>query len=134
MKKKDGFTLIEILAVIIVLGLIGTVIIPKVVSTISNSKKNSYKVSVNNLVQALNTIAVDKKATLTYFDGCNYDFSNGINTCEDLEYSGSLPTSGSINVDADGVVNGMIVYDQYTFVIENGNIQLYENLINTGTE
>ena len=116
--KKNGFTLVEVLAVIVVLGLIGGIIIPKIVSTINNSKENSSKISIELLVKALSNIAIDKKANLVPFSGCSMNFDSGVNTCTDLEYSGKLPTSGSISVDSDGVVNGSVVVDgTYTYSI-----------------
>ena len=120
--KKKGFTLIELLAVIVILGLLSIIAIPKVTSIIKSSKKSSYDISINNLIRALNSIAVDKKATLTPFDGCRIDFDNGSNTCTDLEYSGELPDSGSISVDSDGIVNGSVKYDNYEFNILDNKI------------
>ena len=124
MDNKKGFTLVEVLAVIVILGLIGAIIAPKVINTIKNAKKNSYNVSVNNLVQALNGAALDKKANLISFNGCSYDFDNNSNTCIDLEYSGELPTSGSISVDKDGHVNGSVVYGDNNFLIINNNVKI----------
>ena len=115
--NKKGFTLIEILTVIVVLGLLGAIIIPKVVNTIDSSKKNSDRVSAELLVRALTNIAIDKKANLVSFDGCSIDFDNDSNTCTDLEYSGKLPTSGSISVDSDGVVNGSVGFGENIYQI-----------------
>ena len=123
MNNKKGFTLVEVLAVIVVLGLIGAIIIPKVVSTINNSKEKSYNISVNNLVKALNGISADKRANLISFEGCNIDFDNDVNTCTDLDFSGELPTSGSITVDSNGNVNGSVVYGNNSFLIDNNNVQ-----------
>lgn len=120
--NKKGFTLIEILAVIVVLGLLGAIIIPKVVNTIDGSKKNSDIVSAELLVRALTNIAIDKKANLVSFDGCSIDFDNDSNTCTDLEYSGKLPTSGSISVDSDGFVNGTFRYGENIYQITYNEI------------
>ncbi len=117
MNDKKGFTLIEVLAVVVVLGIIGMIIVPKIVSTINNSKKSSYETSVNNLVNVLSSYAIDMKANLIPFEGCSYNFDSGVNTCSDLEYSGELPTSGSINVDKDGNVSGHVYYGDYEFVL-----------------
>ena len=119
MNNKKGFTLVELLAVIIILGLISVIIVPRIFNIINDSEKKSYEVSVNNLVNALNEIALDKKANLIQFDGCSYNFETNLNTCSDLRYSGELPTSGSISVDRDGNVNGSVGYGDNIFEIRN---------------
>ena len=117
--NKKGFTLTEVLGIIVVLGLLAVIIGPKIINTIKNSKEKSYNVSVNNLVKALNSVAIDHKANLVSFDGCSYNFDTRINTCSDLGYSGELPTGGSVTVDRDGNVNGSVVYGNSTFEIRN---------------
>ena len=120
--KKNGFTLVELLAILVVLGLLSVLIVPKVVNSIKDSKKKSYEVSVNNLVDALNSMAIDKKTTLTPFDGCVYNFDSSSNTCTDLEFSGMLPAGGSISVDGDGNVNGVVEYGDYEFDVIQNNV------------
>lgn len=124
MNNKKGFTLIEVLAIIILLGIIIVIIAPKVVNTIRDSKKKSYEVSVNNIVKSLNSIAIDKKANLVSFEGCSIDFDNDVNTCTDLKYSGELPTSGSITVDSNGNVNGSVGYGDNRYLVEENNVQI----------
>lgn len=123
MKDKKGFTLIELMAVIVILAVLSAIIIPKIVSTIKNSKVNSYRVSVDNLVKELNNLALDKKANLLPFNGCTMNFDTATNTCTDLEYSGMLPDSGSLIVDKDGNVNGSAGYDDFYTNIENNAIK-----------
>ena len=49
-KKKKAFTLIELLAVIIILGILMIIAIPSVTTYISNSRKSSYIDTAKNLV------------------------------------------------------------------------------------
>ena len=51
--NKKGFTLVEVLAVIILLGLIAAILIPNYNKTIEKSKKNSFKESLNGLVRTI---------------------------------------------------------------------------------
>ncbi len=122
--KKNGFTLVELLAVIVILGLLVLLIVPKVIGIFNSSKVKSYEVSINNLVKSLNSIAVDKKANLISFNGCIIDFDNDSNTCTDLEYTGELPDSGSISVDSDGVVNGSVGFGDDRFLVYRNNVQI----------
>ena len=52
MKGKNGFTLVELLAVIIILGLIAVLIVPKVVNMLDDAEKNTNMTSAENLIKA----------------------------------------------------------------------------------
>ena len=49
MKKKDGFTLVELLAVIVVLALIMFIVLPNVLNSISSARKESFYLYAQNL-------------------------------------------------------------------------------------
>lgn len=49
---KKGFTLIEMLAVIVILAIISLIIFPEVNKIIKNSKQKSYDTQINNLINA----------------------------------------------------------------------------------
>ena len=55
-KKKGAFTLIELLAVIIILGVIMIIAIPSVTKYISNTRKNAYIDTAKNLVGSARTL------------------------------------------------------------------------------
>lgn len=50
--KKRGFTLVELLAVIIVLGLISVIVVPTVTNSIRNYRKDLYEVQISNIEDA----------------------------------------------------------------------------------
>lgn len=52
---KRGFTLVELLAVIIILGLLIGVVTPVVTGIISNSEEEAYNKQVDTLIKAANT-------------------------------------------------------------------------------
>ena len=41
--KKNGFTLVELIAVIVILGLIGLIIVPSINSTLKNKERKPFK-------------------------------------------------------------------------------------------
>ena len=49
---KKGFTLVEILGVIVVLGIIGLIAFPIVNSTIKETKQKSYDAQIKMIVEA----------------------------------------------------------------------------------
>ena len=51
-KKKNGFSLVELIAVIIVLGIIALIIIPSTLKTLDKSKKDSFESSVVGLIKS----------------------------------------------------------------------------------
>lgn len=119
-----GFTLIEVLAAIILIGLIMVIVVPKINKTINNSKKNTYELSAKRLVEGLNNYAIERKAALVSFSGCYYDFQYNETNCDDFNFSGKKPTGGRINVDTDGNVNGYLFFDykEDMYVISNNQL------------
>ena len=86
MKKniKKGFTLVELIAVIVILSLILALIVPKVFQTIDESKKKSCDIQLKYIVDAASTYfvknrynRVDVNNILTYDDAAMN--SSGIN-------------------------------------------------------
>ena len=77
LKKKEAFTLIELLAVIVILAIIAVIAVPAVLNIIEDSKREAFKASVQSVMRSVN----------------NYDFVNGNEG--DSYYS---LTDGKINV------------------------------------
>ena len=46
---KKGFTLVELLAVIILLGVIGLIVVPSITKTINNSKEDLYNDQIGKI-------------------------------------------------------------------------------------
>lgn len=59
MKKKNGFTLIEIIGVVAILGILAVIATPAVVKTLNNNKLKTLKVAENNLADSANLFAQD---------------------------------------------------------------------------
>lgn len=120
--NKKGFTLVEILAVIVIIGVICAIIFPKISNTINNSEFNTYKLSAQALVDCLNEYVLNKKAALISFNGCSYNFDTLTSDCTDFEYNGKSPSGGILSVDADGNVDGWISFEQYKFIVNSNKV------------
>lgn len=51
MTKKKGFTLVELLAVIVILAVLVLLAVPSVIKMMDNSKKNSFAVEAENIIK-----------------------------------------------------------------------------------
>ncbi len=58
-KRNEGFTLIEIMVVIIILGLLAGLVIPKLIGRTEEAKKTEVKLQIRNLEQALKLYKLD---------------------------------------------------------------------------
>lgn len=58
-KKILGFTLVELLAVIVLLGVLSVVIIPKVGDSITNSKNNAYQTQLLNIRKGVEDFLIE---------------------------------------------------------------------------
>lgn len=115
---KKGFTLVELLAVIVILAVIALITTPIIIDSLNTSKKEAFKDSVNSLI----------KVTQNYYAGITYNdegllpvkitYNNKIptvkgidksNNCKTiskniLDYQGDNPDSGSILITKEGKV------------------------------
>ncbi len=67
--SKKGFTLVEVLAVIILLGLIAVIIIPNYNKSVEKSKKESFEQSLNGLVRSIENYVANNANASNYTAG-----------------------------------------------------------------
>ena len=123
---KKGFTLVELLAVITILGLIATITIPIVTGVFQNASENAFEDDAMSLSKAADnyytslTLESETKLPLlvTFNNGneTNKYKNNANNTCQTsserlLEYTGQNPDSGNIFIDSNGDVT-LALYDR----------------------
>ena len=58
-RDERGFSLIELIVVLVILGLLATVVAPKVMDRLKGAKKELAKVDIANLEQALDLFSFD---------------------------------------------------------------------------
>ena len=59
LRDRAGFTLIEIMVVIVILGLLAALVVPKLVGRTEEAKKTQARVQIKNLEQALELFKLD---------------------------------------------------------------------------
>ena len=103
---KKGFTLVELIAVIVILSIIALISTPAVLSVIEETKINNYRNSMYGLLRA-----VEEDHTASGVMTTEYIIVDGV-VEPDIDFTGDL--SGS---------NGTITYDENektTLTINNG--------------
>ncbi len=79
-KKKSGFTLVELLAVIVILATIISIATGTVISILNRTRKQAAVEVRNNLAQVAITYALEGK----YLEKCSLDFSREMATNHEL--------------------------------------------------
>lgn len=101
MKKKNGFTLVELLAVIVILAIIMIIAIPTVLETMASARRSSFAIYIEKVV---------KDTTTQYV----YDSNGGAiagagryvyNIEKDLGYTSTGDYKGYVVVNAEDVDN-----------------------------
>ncbi len=86
-KRKKGFTLIETMAVLIILAILAMILIPLVNDIIMSSRKKAFKETINNLLESSSI----------------YEAGYLIGNSQELEYPVIITCNGDVCADGDGV-------------------------------
>ncbi len=69
LKPNQGFTLIEIMVVVIILGILATLVVPKVMSRPDEARQVAARQDISSIVQALNLYRLDNNRYPTAAQG-----------------------------------------------------------------
>ena len=98
---KDGFTLIEILAIIILLSVLALVTYPIINGVINDSRKDLYDKQIDELERHTRTWISENVESLELVDG----YSRNV-TFEELKNSGYIQESSVINPKTNEPLSG----------------------------
>lgn len=115
MKKKNGFTLVELLAVIVVLAIIMIIAIPSVLDVMNSARKSSFVLYVDKVVTAVQTQYM-YDANGGSIAGAGYYVYD---ITQDLNLTSTGSYKGYVVVDASNVDNV-----QYIVFLYDNNYQL----------
>jgi len=60
-RRSRGFTLIEIMVVLVIIGVLGALIVPNLIERIDDSKVTAARTDINQLMQALKLYKIDNQ-------------------------------------------------------------------------
>ena len=112
MKKKNCFTLIELLAVIVILAIIALIATPIVLNLINKARKGAAQNSAYGIRQAAKLYyQKDLIDNIEGFQSIEFNCTAGgcLNDNKKLEFDGTNPSSGKIRIDASGNITGIDV-------------------------
>jgi len=126
--KSKGFTLVELLAVIILIGLIAVITIPKIKDSLDDSKQKIAEASAVNYSKQIDKLVLEEKMknNSILLDGDYNIDSNGKIYNEENEYvidvSGKKPTGGTLTFSENDLQSGCITVNNYAITIENDEV------------
>ena len=122
---KRGFTLVELLAVIIVLGIIVGIAVPGITKIMEKSKIKAFEASVKGYIKAADMDNSDRGGLKNY-----YSIADGIvteeKTNENIDVQTGTSENGSLEIDNKGKVDGSIYNNRYCAKIIDSRINIDE--------
>ena len=126
MKRKNAFTLIELLAVIVVLAIIALIATPIVMNTIKNAKKGAAERTADNYIKQVETAVAEAKLENKSVPNGTYNIDGNGNLTGaglpdgklEINMSGNKPTSGTVKIS-----NGGVSQDGTTMTVGDYNVK-----------
>ena len=100
--NNKGFTLVEILAIVVVIGIICLITIPSLIGTMENAQKNAFKESVNGLIRS-----VRNDSDYNNYEDGTYKVNNGIlydSKSNKIQTSGGEKENGVLYINSNGLI------------------------------
>lgn len=112
--KKRGFTLVELLAVLVVLAVISTIAFPIVNNIIDESEEKAYKQQIKTIEKAAKNWSTDNSNLLVEIDDNDEIVNKSCYiTLDRIKYEGYLETNDTINPIDDSNMNNYVVELNY---------------------
>lgn len=104
---RDGFTLIELVVVVAILGILALIVTPKVMGAITNARTNGFKSSAKQVQVGLERLYAEKGAYPTGKAMCGNSWTTTATTCDKASLVTAL--EDYVNLDAGIVVSATYV-------------------------
>ena len=119
--NKKAFTLIELLAVIVVLGILALIVTPILINVVKDSNEKSYKLSADGYINAVKGYILSNQLDGKKVATGNYNIKN-----LDIKISGKAPSKGNVEIDDEKVSNAQLCFDTYLVKYDGREVTLTE--------
>lgn len=119
-QNKKGFTLVELLAVIVILAIIALIATPIILGVIDTAKEGAAKDSAYAYIEA-----VEKEIALKMVSNTSYSVPATVDGSF-ASVKGTQPdaSSTSLTISAGQITGGTVVVDGYTFTYSGSTLTL----------
>ncbi len=118
---KKAFTLIELLAVIVILGILALIVTPILINVVKDSNEKSYKLSADGYISAVNDYILSNQLDGKKVENGKYNIKN-----LDVKISGKAPSKGSVEIYDEKINNAQLCYDTYLLKYDGKEVTLTE--------
>lgn len=119
--KNKGFTLIEVLAILIVLSIIAVLGIPKITKSLEKSRKNSAEASALGYVDTIEKQLINNEAISKYTEMKDGIYNVPLDSKYGVKIGGKGPDKGYIEVSEYKVVRYSLTFGKYTITYDGRN-------------
>ncbi len=120
MRKKNGFTLVELLAVIVVLAIIMIIAIPSVLDTMNNARRKTFVIYAEKIFKSTQEqYTMDSQSTIPGAGVYIYNIKTDLGTADTGSYE------GFVIVDAENVDD-----PQYIIYLWDNNYMIFNYNVN----
>ncbi len=119
--NKKAFTLIELLAVIVILGILALIVTPILINVVKDSNEKSYKLSADGYISAVNDYILSNQLDGKKVENGKYNIKN-----LDVKISGKEPSKGSVEIYDEKINNAQLCYDTYLLKYDGKEVTLTE--------
>lgn len=107
LKNEKGLTLIELLAVIVILAIVSAIAIPAIGNIVENSRYNAVKADAINVINAANLYYTDNPTGESTVTGTNTKVTVAqLVTAKYLDNAGSMPNTTEVTITAPRRISG----------------------------
>lgn|SRR5574344_141502 len=101
-KRKKGFTLVELLAALVIMAILATILIPGIQKIIKEARKEAFRSSAYGIINSTNEYITSD----TYKSSDDIVFTCNGTVCssnsDDLSLNGWIPISGTVTINKEG--------------------------------
>ena len=123
MKNKKGFTLVEILAVIVVLVIISVLAINKISDVMKKNNESAVKANALTFIKAVEENASLSRVTGSLTDGI---YTTQILNDQGIKLSGTYPDNGHVLLLDGKISEACLAYGKFIALYKDGNIKSVE--------